>query len=59
MNDKMVKRFAEAFDSYNCRDILKCDISTQEGLACARENHLFTELCPQMVAGAVDILEQE
>lgn len=58
VNDKMMKRFAEVCGSYNCKDLLKCDISTPEGVTFARENNLFSEFCPQMVASAVDILEE-
>lgn len=58
VNDRMMDQFAETCGSYLCRDLLKCDISTPEGVAYARENQLFTEFCPQMVANAVDILEQ-
>ena len=58
VNDEMMKRFAQKCGSYVCNDLLKCDISTPEGVAYARENQLFTEFCPQMVANAVDILEE-
>lgn len=58
VNDEMMKRFAQKCGSYVCNDLLKCDISTQEGRAYALENRLFTEFCPQMVADAVDILEE-
>ena len=37
---------------------MKCDISTKEGVHYAIDNKLFTEFCHQMVANAVDILEQ-
>ena len=58
VNDEMMKRFAQKCGSYVCNDLLKCDISTQEGRAYALENRLFTEFCPQMVADVVDILEE-
>ena len=57
INDKMMERFAEVCGSYICNDLLKCDISTPEGLDYVKKNHLFTEFCPQMVANVVDILE--
>lgn len=57
-NDKMMDRFAQVCGSYLCNDLLGCDISTNEGVKCARENRLFTEFCPKMVANAVDVLEQ-
>ena len=58
VNDKMMEGFAEISGSYICNDLLGCDISTVEGVEYARTHNLFTELCPQMVANAVDVLEQ-
>lgn len=58
VNDEFIAKFTEVCGAYNCKDLLKCDISTPEGAAFARENHLFTEFCPKMVANAVDILEE-
>ena len=58
VNDKMMDRFKEKCGSYICNDLLGCDISTQDGVEYAIANHLFTEFCPQMVANAVDILEE-
>lgn len=58
VNDKMMDRFAQVCGSYLCNDLLGCDISTNEGVKYARENRLFTEFCPKMVANAVDVLEQ-
>ena len=58
VNDKMMEGFAAVSGSYLCKDLLKCDISTEEGAAYAREHDLFTKLCPQMVANAVRVLEQ-
>ena len=58
VNDKMMNRFQEMCGSYICNDLLKCDISTPAGVEYALSNNLFTEFCPQMVANAVEILEQ-
>lgn len=58
VNDKMMNEFAKECGSYLCNDLLKCDISTKEGVEYALKNHLFTEFCPLMVANAVDILER-
>lgn len=57
VNDEMMNRFSKEWGSYLCRDILECDISTEEGVQYARENNLFTELCPRVVASAADLLE--
>ncbi len=58
VNDKMMDIFAKVSGSYICNDLLKCDISTPEGVDFARRNNLFTEFCPKMVANAVDVLEK-
>jgi len=57
LNDLMMDRFSAANGSCLCNDLLGCDIRTPEGVQYARDNHLFTEFCPKMVAGAVEILE--
>ena len=54
----MMKKFAEKSGSYICNELLGCDIRTPEGVQYARDNKLFTEFCPEMVAGAVDVLEE-
>lgn len=58
VNDKMMEGFADISGSYICNELLGCDISTVEGVEYARSHNLFTEFCPQMVANAVDVLEQ-
>ena len=57
LNDLMMDRFSEANGSCICNELLCCDVRTPEGVQYARDNHLFTEFCPKMVASAVDILE--
>lgn len=58
VNDKMMERFAKVNGSYICNDLLGCDITTPEGLAYIEQKNLFTEFCPDMVANAVDLLEE-
>ena len=58
VNDEMMDGFAEKMGSCLCRDILGCDVRTEEGIRFARENNLFKELCPRVVADAVDVLEE-
>lgn len=58
VNDAMMERFAKVCGSYICNDLLKCDISTKDGIEFAKEKRLFTEFCPHMVANAVNILEE-
>ena len=58
LTDLMMRRFKETNGSYQCNDLLGYDISTPEGAQKARDEGLFTEFCPKMVASAVDILEE-
>ncbi len=55
---EFVDMFKEKNASYVCRDLLGCDISSEEGMLYAREEGLFTDICPRMVESAVDILEE-
>ena len=57
-NVRMMEYFAQKNGSYICNELLGCDIRTPEGVQYARDNKLFTEFCPKMVANAVDVLEQ-
>lgn len=56
--NKFLDEFKKANGSYICRDLLKCDISTEEGVEFARENNLFSEFCPKMVESAAEIVEK-
>lgn len=57
INDLFMDRFREANGSCICNELLGCDIATPEGVRFARENGLFKEFCPKMVASAVKVLE--
>ena len=57
INDFMMERFERANGSYICNDLLGYDVSTPEGAQRAREEGLFVDFCPKMVASAVVILE--
>lgn len=39
--------------SYLCRELLGCDLSTDEGKRYAKDKKLFVEFCPKMVESAV------
>jgi C_GCAxxG_C_C family probable redox protein len=58
----LVREFARRFEERNgsiiCRDLLGCDISKPEGIKTAKENGLFTSVCPEMVRSAAEILEE-
>lgn len=59
---EQVREFAKRFEARNgttvCRDLIKCDIDTPEGLAMAREQKLFATVCPKFVQDAAEILEE-
>jgi C_GCAxxG_C_C family probable redox protein len=52
------RRFKEVHGSIECKELLGCDLSTEEGSAAANEKHLFTTLCPEFVRSAVEIVEE-
>ena len=57
LTDKFLDTFKLENGSYLCNDLLKCDITTKEGIDYALENNLFSEFCPKMVESAVIITE--
>lgn len=56
---EFMDRFKEKNGSCLCKEILGCNISTQEGMKQAEKKNLFHEICPKLVASAVDILEED
>jgi C_GCAxxG_C_C family probable redox protein len=58
----LVRQFTQEFEARNgsiaCKEILGCDISTEEGIAHAREAGLFDSVCRKAVRDAIEILEQ-
>lgn len=60
-SNEACERFLDEFESENgsyiCNDLLNCDIRTESGVKYARDNNLFTEICPKMVESAARILE--
>ena len=55
---KFLDEFEKRKNSYICRDILGCDLRTEEGKNYARSNGLFGTLCPKMVRTAAEILTE-
>ena len=55
---RFLDEFAKQNGSYICRELLDCDISTDEGKAYARANGLFATECPKMIESAVLIAEK-
>lgn len=58
MTDCFFNRFTELKGPYICNDILGCDITTREGIEYAKNHELFTTTCRDMVAYAVQVLEE-
>ncbi|MCQ2417777.1 MAG: C-GCAxxG-C-C family protein [Oscillospiraceae bacterium] len=55
---RFLDEFAEKNGSYICRELLNCDISTDEGKAYARQNGLFGKECPKLIESAVIIVDK-
>lgn len=51
--------FIKKNGSIICRDLLKCDISTEEGMQAAATANLFHTICPKMILSAIEILEEK
>ena len=56
--ESFLDEFENVNGSYICRDLLGCDISTEDGVKYALDNNLFKEFCPKMVASACEIAEK-
>lgn len=61
-SDEVCNKFLDLFKEENgsiiCRDLLNCDISTEDGVKYALDNNLFKEFCPKMVESAAKIVEE-
>lgn len=57
VTDRFMYEFKKENGSFVCRELLGCDLSTEEGIAIALEKKLFTEFCPKMVESATKITE--
>ncbi|HHH72528.1 MAG TPA: C_GCAxxG_C_C family protein [Sulfuricurvum sp.] len=52
-----LEQFKARHGSITCRELLCCDISTQEGHDQAQNDGHFATVCPKLVTNAVEILE--
>jgi C_GCAxxG_C_C family probable redox protein len=50
--------FRKKNHSIICKELLECNIATLEGMNEAKEKNLFTTTCVEMVASAVELLEE-
>lgn len=57
VTDRFMAEFKRENGSFMCRELLGCDLTTEEGIATALEKKLFTEFCPKMVESATRIAE--
>ncbi|MBZ3936364.1 C-GCAxxG-C-C family protein [Methanimicrococcus blatticola] len=56
--EEFLRRFRETNGSVVCRELLGCNIFTQEGLSQATTENLFTVKCTGFVVSAITILEE-
>jgi len=58
----MVQNFSQKFKSNNgaidCKSLLKCDLSTEDGRQYAHQHHLFEKICERCIADSANILEE-
>jgi C_GCAxxG_C_C family probable redox protein len=52
------KQFQEKNESMICKEIIGCDINTQEGMEFFDQNELLEKKCFQCVRSAAEILEE-
>ncbi len=57
VTDRFMAEFVKENGSYMCKELLGCDLSTEEGITIALEKKLFAEFCPEMVRSATKIAE--
>ena len=55
---RFLDEFTKQNGSYICRELLDCDISTDEGKADARAKGMFATECPKLIESAVLIAEK-
>ena len=51
-------RFKARTSALTCRELLDCDISTEEGIRLANDMDLFSVVCPKAVRAAAEILDE-
>ncbi len=58
----MIQRFNDRFVSLNgtteCRKLINCDLSTEEGRKYAHDHHLFEKVCEKCITDSVGILDE-
>ena len=51
-------RFEALHQHITCRELLGCDIGSAEGMKAAKDQNLFTTVCPKLVEDAAKILQE-
>ena len=54
---EFTRLFKQRHHTFNCQELLGCDIMTPEGKKIADEQNLFKTVCPTFVKDASDILQ--
>jgi len=55
---EFARRFRDRTGALLCRDLIDCDLSTEEGRRKAAETDITRTLCPKLVRDAADILAE-
>jgi C_GCAxxG_C_C family probable redox protein len=54
---EFMEKFIEEFGSENCKSLIKCDLSTDEGRKYFVENKIGSTFCVDLVTKSIEILE--
>jgi C_GCAxxG_C_C family probable redox protein len=58
LGEEFIQRFESGHTSVLCRDLLGLDLSDSEQAQAAKDQRLFTRLCPAFVRNAAEILSE-
>jgi len=58
LTKEFTDRFIKKNKTINCRELLGCDITTDEGLQDAMDKNIFSTLCVKYIKDASEILEE-
>ncbi len=58
LRDAFLNRFQSQHSSCMCHELINVDLCTPEGMNAARQQGVFSELCPKFIESAVVILSE-
>lgn len=58
LDQKLIQKFTERFGSIRCPDLLGYNLAIPEEREEAKKKEMFKKVCPIMIAGAVEILDE-